>query len=129
MPKPDFETLLSGLTHELDGPETLGLVLSGSYARGQTNPYSDVDFSLFVDQAPRTKADGYRLSYRKGSLISLKRSTFADYHRQLTDPKAAIWAVPGLSNWHILLDKTGEIARLQAAAQDFSWAGLQDAAN
>ena len=47
----------------------------------------------------------------------------------LTNPRRAIWAVPGLSGMRILLDKDGSMADLQKAAQAFDWSPLQPAAN
>jgi len=47
----------------------------------------------------------------------------------LTDPRRAIWAVPGLRGMKILLDKDGSMFALQKAAQDFDWLPLQSAAD
>jgi hypothetical protein len=44
-------------------------------------------------------------------------------------PESAVWAVPGLRQMRILLDETGQIARLKQAAADFDWAPLQEAAD
>jgi hypothetical protein len=53
----------------------------------------------------------------------------ADERAALTDPRRAIWAVPGLRGMKILLDKDGSTAVLQKAAQEFDWSPLQPAAN
>ena len=107
----------------------IGVGIVGSYARGQESKYSDVDFDIFVSKLPENPYDRYTLRYWDGKLISLKYTLLDDERSALTDPRRAIWAVPGLRGMRILIDKDGSMSALQGAAQDFNWSSLQSAAN
>lgn len=64
MMAPDLTTdELAALIHEY-GVGTRGMVLTGSYARGDATPYSDVDLLRFVATLPASEADRYRLAVR-----------------------------------------------------------------
>lgn len=123
---PDF---LSSLVEELSAPDTIGITLLGSHARGEANAYSDVDIDLFVGTLPEKKEDRFIYTLRQGKLLSLKTLTVAELEEMLTRPEQAIWAAPGISQMKILLDRDGSIARLQQRALAFEWAPLQQAAN
>ncbi len=114
---------------QIDSPDVLGIGVVGSYARSQESKYSDIDLDIFVSQLPKDPYDRYRLLYWDGKLVSLKYTLLADERLALTDPRRAIWAVPGLRGMKILLDKGGSMSALQQAAQDFDWAPLQPAAD
>ena len=114
---------------QIDSPAVLGVGIVGSYARGEEGKYSDVDFDIFVSQPPGNPYDRYTLHYWDGILVSLKYTLLADERAALSDPRRAIWAVPGLRGMKILLDKGGAISALQQAAQDFDWTSLQPAAD
>jgi len=118
----------SALTR-IDSPAVIGIGIVGSYARGQESKYSDVDFDVFVSKAPEDPHDRYTLRYWEDKLISLKYTLLEDERSTLTDPRRAIWAVPGLRGMKILLDKDGSLFALQKAAQEFDWSPLQTAAN
>lgn len=113
----------------LDSPHVVGISIVGSYARGQESRYSDVDFDIFVSQLPKHPYDRYSLRYWDGKLISLKYTLLEEERSALTDPRRAIWAVPGLRGMKILLDKDGSMSALQQAAKDFDWSPLQPAAD
>jgi hypothetical protein len=113
----------------IDSPHVIGVGIVGSYARGQESKYSDVDFDIFVSKLPENPYERYTLRYWDGKLISLKYTLLDDERSALTDPRRAIWAVPGLRGMRILIDKDGSMSALQGAAQDFNWSSLQSAAN
>jgi len=48
-----------------------------------------------------------------------------DERSALTNPRRAIWAVPGLRGMKIVLDKDGLLTALQQAAHAFDWSSLQ----
>ncbi len=121
-----LDPFLQSLIARLDQPGVLGIALVGSYARGENKPYSDVDLDIFVDELP---ADKYTLRFFNGKLVSLKYILPAEEYASLQKPEGAVWAVPGLRQMKILLDKTGQIASLQQAAFDFNWKDLQRAAD
>jgi len=113
----------------IDSPDVIGVGIVGSYARGQESKYSDVDFDIFVSKVPEDPYDRYTLRYWDNKLVSLKYTLLEDERSALTNPRRAIWAVPGLRAMKILLDKDGSMFALQKAAQEFDWAPLQPAAD
>jgi hypothetical protein len=114
---------------KVDSPDVIGVGIVGSYARGQDGKYSDVDLDIFTSRLPENPYDRYTLRYWDDKLVSLKYTLPDDERSALTDPRRAIWAVPGLRGMKILLDKDGSMAGLQKAAQDFDWAPLQSIAD
>jgi len=114
---------------QIDSPNVIGLAITGSYARGQESKYSDVDLDIYVSQLPENPHDRYTLRYWENKLVSLKQLLLDDERSALTNPRRAIWAVPGLCGMAILLDKDGSLTALQHAAQEFNWSTLQSAAN
>jgi len=114
---------------QIDSPDVVGVGIVGSYSRGQESKFSDVDLDIFVDQLPENPYNRYTLRYWDGKLISLKYTLLDEERSALTNPRRAIWAIPGLRGMKVLLDKDGSMAALQQAAQDFDWSSLQDAAD
>ena len=80
-------------------------------------------------ELPENPYDRYTLRYWDSKLVSLKYTLLDEEHSALTNPRRAIWAVPGLRGMKILLDKDGSMAALQKAAQEFEWSPLQPAAD
>ena len=113
----------------IDSADVVGVGIVGSYARGQESKYSDVDFDIFVSRLPENPDDRYTLRYWENKLVSLKHTLLEDERAALTNPRRAIWAVPGLRGMRILLDKDGSMAALQQAAQEFDWSPLQSLAD
>src|SRR4029079_11067227 len=113
----------------IESPDVIGIGIVGSYSRGQESKYSDVDFDIFVSKLPEDQYDRYTLRYWDNKLISLKYTLLDDERSALTDPRRAIWAVPGLPAMKILLDKDGSVTALQQSAQGFQWSTLQAAAD
>ena len=120
------DSIIKTLLARLNQPGVIGLAVTGSYSRNDHTQHSDVDMDIFVDDLP---ADTYTLQILNGKLIGLKYIRPADEFDALTKPERAIWAVPGLRQMQILVDETGQLAKLKQAAQDFNWANLQKAAN
>ena len=120
------DPIIQTLIARLNQPGVIGLAVTGSYSRDDHTQHSDVDMDIFVDALP---ADSYTLQILNGRLISLKYILPADEFNSLKKPERAIWAVPGLRQMQILVDETGQIAKLKQAAYDFSWSELQNAAN
>jgi len=121
------DSFIQSVLKKIDSPEVIGVGIVGSYARGQESKYSDVDFDIFVSKLPED--DKYTLKYFDSKLVSLKYALLDDEHAALTNPRRAIWAVPGLSGMRIVLDKTGELTKLQKSAQTFDFSPLQSAAD
>ena len=123
------DSFIQSALEQLDSPDVIGIGVVGSYARGQEAKYSDVDIDIFVNKLPANEFDHYTLRYWDDKLISLKHTLLKEERDALTNPRRAIWAVPGLRGMHILLDKDGSLAELCKAAQEFAWSQLQRAAD
>jgi predicted nucleotidyltransferase len=123
------DSFIQTVLKQIDSPNVIGVAIGGSYARGEECKYSDVDFDIFVSKLPENVYDRYTLRYWDNKLISLKHILLEDERAALTNPRRAIWAVPGLCGMKILLDKDGSMSALQQAAQNFDWSPLQSAAN
>lgn len=126
---PLSDPFLQSILEKIDSPNLIGVGIVGSYARGQEGQYSDVDLDIYVRALPENKYDGYTLRYWDGKLVSLKYALLEDEYSALSDPRRAIWAVPGVRGMKILLDKDGSLAELQKAAHEFDWSQLQPLAN
>jgi hypothetical protein len=120
------DSFLNSLIARLDPPCDIGIVVTGSHARGEDQEHSDVDLDIFVSELP---PETYTLRLFNGKLISLKYLLLKDEYESLTKPERAVWAVPGLRQMQILQDEKGEILKLKQAAFDFNWIDLQTAAN
>jgi hypothetical protein len=121
--------VIQAVLEKIDSPDVIGMGMVGSYARGQESKYSDVDFDIFTSRLPENPYDRYTLRYWQGKLLSLKYTLLDDERAALTNPRRAIWAVPGLRGMKIVLDKNGSLAELQKTAQAFDWSPLQPAAD
>lgn len=123
------DSFLQASLQQIDSPDVLGVGIVGSFARGQASRYSDVDFNIFVSKLPQDPDDHYTLRYWDNKLVSLSYALLDDERAALTEPRRAIWAVPGLRSMQILLDKDGLLDALQQAAQSFDWSPLQPTAD
>ena len=123
------DSFVQSVLERIDSPDVIGVGIVGSYARGQESKYSDVDFDIFTSRLPENPYDRYTLRYWDDRLISLKYTLLDDERSALTNPRRAIWAVPGLRGMKVLLDKDGSMAALQKAAQGLEWLPLQPAAD
>ena len=123
------DSFFKSALEQIDSPDVIGIGIVGSYSRRQESKYSDVDFDIYVSKLPGNPYDRYTLRYWDEKLVSLKYTLLDDEHSALTNPRRAIWAVPGLRGMKILLDKDGSMSALQQAAQNFIWSPLQPAAD
>src|SRR6266545_2012846 len=123
------DLFIQSILERIDSPDVIGIDIVDSYARGQESKYSDVDLDIYVSKLPENVYDRYTLRYLDEKLVSLKYTLLDDERSALTDPRRAIWAVPGLCGMRILLDKDGSMAVLQKVAEDFDWSTLQPLAD
>lgn len=89
-----------------------GVLLTGSYARGQETVYSDLDLKR-LQSAGEAR---HRYDLRHGRLVSLTDQTPEQMRASLHHPEQSIWAAPGLAQGQILSDPEGLLAQLQSEA-------------
>jgi hypothetical protein len=123
------DSFLQNIIRSLDGPDVVGMTMSGSFARNQASRYSDVDIQRYMHVLPESRYEHYILQYVQGRLVSVKTLTVEEAQKSLTRPDKAIWAIPGLRQMNILLDKEGILAGLKQAAEQADWSRLQPAAD
>jgi predicted nucleotidyltransferase len=123
------DSFLQFLVTQLDNENTVGVTLTGSYARGEAAPFSDVDIHCYVRQMPSSAEETSYLRFMKGDLVSVSLTTQEDVYASLRNPKKAIWVVPALRQSRILLDKDGSIAALKEFAVMVTWEVLQTSAD
>jgi len=119
------DVLIADLAAEFTDADTIGMLLVGSYARGDATPHSDIDLIRFTAALPEADADRYTLAYREGHLVSLSTTTVDAKRAELGRPETAIWAVPGLRQARLLFDRDGALAALLGEAHAFRWELLQ----
>jgi predicted nucleotidyltransferase len=120
---------LRDLIAALATDDAIAFALTGSYARGEATPYSDVDILRFTRALPATAHERYTLLRRDGRLVSLSTTTIAAKRAELAEPENACFAVPGLRQMRILDDPTGALHDLQREAEAFTWEPLRAAAD
>ncbi len=121
------EGFLQTLISELDSDDIEGIILGGSFARGEATPYSDVDIACFVKEG--VEPGSKRLFYREGRLVSVGYKSVTGVRADIARPRTAIWVVPGLADCRSLLDKGGAVEALLREVRAFSWEPLQQAAD
>ena len=123
------DSFLQLLVARLDNENTVGVTMAGSHARGEGGPYSDVDIHHYVRLMPANAAETSYLRCMDGYLVSISLTTLEDEYASLRNPKKAVWAIPGLRQLHILLDKDGSIVALKEFAAKTAWEPMQTAAD
>lgn len=120
---------LDRFAQQFDGPGVRALVLQGSHARGDANPYSDVDILRLTDAAPPPVSGGGS-HLVEGRLVVVTDAAPADVEAWFERPELAVGRIPGLRGGRALLDRDGTFAAVQARAQRFAWGGeMQRRAN
>ncbi|TMC15948.1 MAG: nucleotidyltransferase domain-containing protein [Chloroflexi bacterium] len=119
------EEFLNALVAELDNDDIVGIILGGSFARGEARPYSDVDIACFVRDA--VKLPQKRFFYRNGRLVSVAATNATDIQSRLTNPERAFLFTAGRRR--VLLDKDGSVTRLMQEIDAFNWPPLQAVAS
>ncbi len=123
------KAFLEHLVAVLDNENTVGILLTGSFARAEAGQYSDVDIHQYLQHMPEITDDPYSLQLMNDFLVSVTLSTLEESYASLQKPQKAIWTIPGLRQSRVLLDKDGSLALLKQAAVKASWEPLQVSAN
>jgi hypothetical protein len=106
---------------ELVDEGAIAVTLTGSHARGDAQPYSDIDL-IALGEGP-----DYRLEQRHGHLVAITWMSVAAAERSMLTPRGAGMAVPGWRNAVLLVDPEGEAARLQDRARRWNWSDIPTA--
>jgi len=109
-----------------DSPETRGLALAGSFIRGDTNQWSDVDVFRYVTGSGIATSPPPR--WIGGRLVRVSSLTMEYAWTELERPEVAIWAVMPLRSMRILVDRDGDVALLSQRARDFRWVDIAERA-
>jgi hypothetical protein len=109
-----------------DGPAVRGIAVLGSAARGEASRWSDIDIESTVSD-PAAKWPT-RPSFIGSRLVMSSSTTDAEQWAQLAKPDKAIWAAPSYAAMRILVDRDGQLARLQEGCRSFDYAPLRPAA-
>lgn len=105
------------------------LALTGSYARGEAGPHSDVDVVRFVDGAAPEPAASESVLH-DGYLIVVTTVTPLQVESWFSRPEMATQVIAGVRSARALRDREGYFAAIQARAQAFVWDGaMQERAN
>jgi len=123
------DLFLKKLVAQLDNENTVGIMLSGSFARGEGGSYSDVDLWQYVREIHTCETELLSPRIVDGYMVVIKLSMLEKEYAGLQNPEQAIWVIPGLRQASILLDKDGSLATLKATAEKTTWEPLQNAAN
>jgi hypothetical protein len=119
--------LLARIVKKLDSPDTRGIALGGSYARGEAGIFSDVDILLLMrDDA---EMPGKRFLLDNGRLVSVSPKTGASIRQEMSRPERAIWVVPGIRSCKVLQDKDGGLGQVIEEACTFRWENVQSSAD
>ena len=117
-------TFLQKLAAHLETENTLGIALSGSFARGDGGTYSDIDLWHYLREEAAGEIEPY-LEFMDGYLVSIKTTLVDKDYAGMRNPKRAIWVVPALRHARILLDRSGAVAALFEAARNFTWESIR----
>jgi hypothetical protein len=123
------DSFLQVLVANLDNKNTIGIAMTGSRARGEGEQYSDVDIYQYVRKMPDNPAEISYLRFVDGILVSVSLASLEEAYANLRNPPKAVWAIPGLRQLRILLDKDGSIVVLKETAAKTNWEPMQGAAN
>jgi predicted nucleotidyltransferase len=123
------DEFLEKLVVDLNDDNVQAIILHGSYARSDARPpYSDIDLVRIVQES-FPHQEHKRFLYCDGYLLSIASRPFSVYRKRFARPEKAIFAVPGVREARILLDKDGSFKTLQEEAWTWTWAPLQVAAD
>jgi hypothetical protein len=117
------------LLARFDNPTIAAIVLTGSHARVDAGPHSDIDvLRLLGSSAAQTSAAGSYLV--EGQLIVVSDITSAEVEGWFTLPETAVRVISGLRLAYPLIDREERFAGIQRRARAFTWdVALQERAD
>lgn len=114
-----FKTARS-LADELVDEGAEAVILTGSWARGDAHPESDLDIRVVGDGEPK------KLLRRGDFLVSVGWSTEKENVEMFSDPSEVGSIVPGWRSAELLADPSGKGAKLKERAEDWNWSEIED---
>lgn len=100
------------------GEDTVGLLLTGSFAKGNATPHSDVDL---IVSAADIQDGGQRIFRHCGRLVNLKIQSRETLASVLVDPQSACRYLIALAYSVPLIDRDGFLQDLLGKARNFEW--------
>jgi predicted nucleotidyltransferase len=111
----------------VDTPDTIGIALVGSLARGTATRWSDMDVHRYVNDGASRPPNIVR--WVAGRLLRANTTTPREVREELARPETAVWAVEPTRTMRILVDREGQLALIKSAALAFEWSRIAEAAN
>lgn len=108
------------LARRFDAPGVQAIALTGSYARGDAGPFSDVDLLRFVTKDAHDLAGSHLIDVR---LVNVSNVGAAEVDRWFTQPDLAVNVIHGLRFARPMIDRDATFATIQARARSFVWNG------
>lgn len=108
------------LARQFDDAAVLAIALTGSHARNDAGPYSDVDLVRFV-QAGAGDLAGGGSHLIDGALVVVNNVEPATVETWFTQPQEAVKTIGGLRQARALIDRHGAFAAIHARAHNFVW--------
>lgn len=109
-------------------PGSLGLLLTGSYARGDASEFSDVDIIRIVPDISGKEKPLSTLLLCDERIVSLTNTTLAEIECDMFAPQTAIFVIPALRQGKIIFDPQRILLNIQRKASEFEWSALKPAA-
>jgi hypothetical protein len=113
----DFEKL----THQFDGAGIKAIAFTGSYARGESGPFSDIDLLRLVEDPPCDQVTDSGTYLIDEKLVVVSNVTPVQVEEWFTRPETAVNVIIGIRNSRLLIDRDGAFAAIQAKANTFEW--------
>jgi len=108
------------LIRRFDRPQAKAFARMGSHARGDPNPFSDIDLVRFTTtKEPSLPDAGSHLV--DGHLVVVSDCSPEEVEKSFIQPEIAVDRIPGLRSGRALRDNDGFFASLQARANAFVW--------
>ena len=116
MDQPNWDFLIQLFDH----PDVQAIVITGSYARGDAGPFSDVDLlRLARDNPTELTGDGSHLIDDR--LVTVSHADPAQVEAWFSEPQLAVCVVNCLRDARVLVDRDEAFAQIKERANAFVW--------
>ncbi len=111
---------VDGLGRRFDSPGVIALALTGSHARGDAGPFSDVDLVRLVGDDP-DPIEGVGSHLIDGRLVVVGDVRPGEVESWFERPEVAVDVIAGLRSARPVLDRVGAFAAVRRRAHAFAW--------